>query len=100
MTFIIIRGMALTVATAKIWRERLGMAVTTVEKRTFDASFKLKVIDCASQYSNNATARVHGIDEKRVLDWRNKRKIWRSFQQTSSGWMEQVGKYSSTLLTR
>ena len=67
--------MALTVATAKIWRERLGMAVTTVEKRTFAAAFKLKVIDCASQYSNNAAARVHGIDEKRVHEWKNERKI-------------------------
>ena len=58
--------MALTVATTKIRCERLGMAVTTVENRTFDASFKLKVIDCALQYSNNAAARVHEIDKKRV----------------------------------
>ena len=43
-------------------------AVTVEKKRTFDAAFKLEVIDYASQYSNRLAARMHGIDDKRVCE--------------------------------
>ena len=38
---------------------------TSQKKRTFDAAFKLKVIDYASEHSNREAARIHGVDEKR-----------------------------------
>ena len=43
-------------------------------KGTFEAVFALKVIDCASQYSNRAAARMCGIDEKRVCEQQKKQK--------------------------
>ena len=55
----------MTVASVKTQCERLGMD-DVERKRTFDATYKLKVIDYASQYSNRAVAWMHRIDEKRV----------------------------------
>ena len=60
-------------ASAKIWRKGLEMAAAMVKKRTFKAAFKLKVINYASQYSNRVAARMHGIDEKRVREWKKQK---------------------------
>ena len=45
-------------------------AVTVEKKRTFNAVFKLEIIDCASQYSYRAAAGMHGNNEKRVRKWK------------------------------
>ena len=46
---------------------------TVEKKRTFDAVFKLKVIDYASQYSIRVAVRKHEIDEKRVSEWKKQK---------------------------
>ena len=46
---------------------------TARRKRSFDASFKLKVIDYAVSQSNRVAARHFGIDEKRVREWKKQR---------------------------
>ena len=38
------------------------MVATTVQKRTFDAAFKLKVIDFASQFSNRVAKIADPVD--------------------------------------
>ena len=43
------------------------------KKRTFDAAFKLEVLDYALQHSNRVAARMHGVDEKRVREWKKQR---------------------------
>ena len=43
------------------------------KKRSFDSSFKLKVIDYALNHSNRAAARHFGVDEKRVREWKKLR---------------------------
>ena len=43
------------------------------KKRSFDSSFKLKVIDYALSHSNRAAARHFGVDEKRVREWKKLR---------------------------
>ena len=39
----------------------------------FDAAFKLKVLDYAAQHFNKVAARIHGVDEKRVREWKKQR---------------------------
>ena len=46
---------------------------TAQKKRMFDAAFKLKVLDYAVQHFNRAAARIHGVDEKRVREWKKQR---------------------------
>ena len=48
-------------------------ATVARKKRSYDASFKLKVIDYAISQSNRAAARHFGIDEKRVREWKKQR---------------------------
>ena len=43
------------------------------KKRSFDAAFKLKVIDFAEQNTNRSAARKYGIDEKRVREWKKQK---------------------------
>ena len=45
----------------------------TVKKRSFDAAFKLEVIEYCSNHSNRETARHFGIDEKRVQEWKKQK---------------------------
>lgn len=56
------------------------MAAATVEKkRMFNAVFKLKIIDNALQYSNKVAVWMHGIDEKRVCQWKKHKKDLEKF---------------------
>ena len=67
MTYIIIMDTATTPASVMTQREGLEMATAMVKKkRTIDAAFKLKVIDYALQYSNRASALMHGIHEENL----------------------------------
>ena len=43
------------------------------KKRSYDAAFKLTVVDCAENRSNRFAARTFGVDEKRVRDWRQQK---------------------------
>ena len=60
MTYIIIMDMATAPASVMTQREGLRMTTAMVKKkRTFNAAFKLKVIDYVSQYSNRVSAWMH-----------------------------------------
>ena len=56
------------------------MSVAMVEKKTFNAASKLKVINYTSQYSNRGAARMCGIDQKRVHEWKTQKK------EEAAGW--------------
>ena len=43
------------------------------KKRSYDAAFKLKVIEFAEQNANRGAARKYGIDEKRVREWKKQK---------------------------
>ena len=43
-------------------------------KRSFEAGFKLKVVECAEKESNRAAARKFGVDGKRVREWRKEKR--------------------------
>ena len=43
------------------------------KKRSYDAAFKLKVVEYAENYSNRAAARRHQVDERSVRDWRKQK---------------------------
>lgn len=43
------------------------------KKRSFDASFKIKVAEFAEKSSNRGAARKFEIDEKRVKEWRKQK---------------------------
>ena len=63
------------------------MSVAMVEKKTFNAASKLKVINYTSQYSNRGAARMCGIDQKRVHEWKTQKKTWRiSGKEEAAGW--------------
>ena len=58
--------------------EELGMAAAMVEKkRTFDAAFKLKVIDSRSIVTERLS-RCMELMRREFTSVRNKRKTWRS----------------------
>ena len=60
MTYIIIMGMVTTPVSVMTQREGLRMTTAMVKKkRTFDAAFKLKVVDYVLQYSNRVSAWMH-----------------------------------------
>ena len=40
-------------------------------KRSYEISFKLKIVDYAKSDSNRATARKFEVDERRVREWRS-----------------------------
>ena len=42
-------------------------------KRSYDAAFKLKVIEFAEQSTNRSAARKYGVDEKRVFEWKKQK---------------------------
>ena len=42
-------------------------------KRSYDAAFKLKVVQYAEKNSNRAAARRHQVDERSVRDWRKQK---------------------------
>ena len=42
-------------------------------KRSFDAAFKLKMIEFAEQNTNRSAARKYDVDEKRVYDWKKQK---------------------------
>ena len=43
------------------------------KKRSYDAAFKLKVVQYAEDNSNRAAARKHQVDERSVRDWRKQK---------------------------
>ena len=43
------------------------------KKRSYNAAFKLKVIEFTEQNTNRGAARKYGIDEKRVREWKKQR---------------------------
>ena len=43
------------------------------KKRSYDAAFKLKVIEFAEQNTNRGAGRKYGVDEKRVREWRKQK---------------------------
>ena len=66
----------------------MRMAAATVEKKkTFDAAFKLKVIDYALQCSNRAAARIHGIVGKRVHKRTKQNEELEKLPAKRSSWM-------------
>lgn len=40
------------------------------KKRSYEAAFKLTVVDSAEKTTNRAAARKFGVDERRVREWR------------------------------
>ena len=42
-------------------------------KRSFDAAFKLKVVEFAENDTNRGAAKKYGIDEKRVREWKKQK---------------------------
>jgi len=45
-----------------------------MQKRTsYDATFKLKVVEEAEKFGNRATGRKHSIDKRRVREWWQKK---------------------------
>ena len=42
-------------------------------KKSYDAAFKLKVIEFAEQNTNRGAARKYGIDEKQVREWKKQK---------------------------
>ena len=53
-----------------MWLTRVAESSQVYRKRSFDAAFKLKVIEFAEQNTNRSAARKYGVDEKRVRDWK------------------------------
>lgn len=49
-------------------KERRGFC--GCQKRSFEAAFKLKVVQHVDQHSNRAAARMFGIDKKHVHEWK------------------------------
>lgn len=43
------------------------------KKRSYEAGFKLRVVECAEKTTNRAAARSFGVDERRVREWRQKK---------------------------
>ena len=63
-------------AAAKETQERQAEEIETArplcvgKKRSFDAAFKLKVVDCAEKSTNRGAAAKFFVDEKSVRTWR------------------------------
>ena len=49
------------------------MAETTCKKRSYDAAFKLQVIDYADHNTNRGAARRYGVNERRVREWKKQK---------------------------
>ena len=43
------------------------------KKRSYDAAFKLKVVQYAEDNNNRAATRKHQVDERSVCDWRKQK---------------------------
>ena len=43
------------------------------KKRSYDAAFKLKVVEYGEQNTNRGAAKKNGVDEKRVRDWKEQK---------------------------
>ena len=50
------------------------------KKRSYDAAFKLKVVQYAENNSNRAAARKHQVDERSVRDWRKQKEQLNTLQ--------------------
>ena len=46
---------------------------TAGKKRSFDATFKICVVDYAEKNTNRGAAKMFGIDEKRVGEWKKQK---------------------------
>ena len=59
----------------RVTRSRVEMATesTVAKKRSFDAAFKLKVVDCAVRTTNRGAATKFFVDEKSVREWRKQK---------------------------
>ena len=54
--------------------ESEAVSVSAVKKkRSFTASFKLKVVEYAEKNSNRGAARKFSVDDKRVREWRKQK---------------------------
>ena len=51
----------------------LIMAVCANKKRSFDAAFKLKVVEYAEMNTNRGAASKYSVNEKQVRQWRMKK---------------------------
>jgi len=43
------------------------------KKRSYDAAFKLKVVEYAEKSTNRGTGRKFNVDEKRIREWRKQK---------------------------
>ena len=46
---------------------------TTCKNRSYDAAFKLQVIDYADHNTNRGAARKYGVDERKVRKWKKQK---------------------------
>ena len=53
--------------------KRMAESSPVCKKRSYDAAFKLKVIEFAEQNTNRSAARKYGVDEKRVREWKKQK---------------------------
>ena len=67
------------------------MAESAWKKRSFDATFKLKVTNYAEQNTNRAAARKYGVDEKWVREWKKQKNKLRSLHGKRR-WLEGGGR--------
>ena len=47
--------------------------MSCTKKRSFDAAFKLKVLQYAKENTNRGAGKTYGLDEKRVREWRKQK---------------------------
>ena len=48
-------------------------ASSSTKKRSFDAAFKLRVVEYAEANTNRGAGRKFGVDEKRVREWKKQK---------------------------
>ena len=46
----------------------------TLKKKSFDAAFKLRVLECAEKTGNREAGRKYKVDEKSVRYWKKQKK--------------------------
>jgi len=66
-----------------IVRSKMATANCNKRKRSsYDAGFKLRVVDYAEQSTNSAAGREFGVSEKLVRDWRKQAEVLRALPKT------------------
>ena len=51
----------------------MAESLPVCKKRSYDAAFKLIVIEFAEQNTNRSAAREYGVDAKRVREWKKQK---------------------------